>query len=889
MNYKLKQKDLIKDKEGFFGKVIGINLPVVGQIPVKTKRKKVKNATGLYTCCFLEIENDTTFELRSTFALDISICGSALVVLNHMGYDLNDSKSISLAIKDVDKVFEVYKNLIKTNPELFGGKTIEKSSSKNQKDLSKYEKENNLEHQKAKEITEKNNYKVDDFLRDDKISGNLLEALYDENIDFWFNNVDNFDLKYSLRYIVENKNASKILLKKVFEFREKNILEDELHVHYQDLGSDVCTYLKDFDWGRKLFKQAKVETFKEEVWSEYERYPTSLAFDICTKLGDKVWGKELFKEAEKYCKDVYFAEKLSRVFASDDPKWCKEVYISNINDQKNQNVVALCEIGGSIIAHGLNDKVMATESFQKAESMLTYLTDYLMLAGCVLDKDGLNDKKWSQELIQKGLILYCSVDYKEHPNAKDYGFTNEIDYIISCIENDGRHIWNVMEDWLDTIETISEKLGKRLSKKDAVVDYLDDEYKEKLNSENSDKQDIEIDNVNEVKYINYDEVNWVNPPGWEQDAPYVDGKPFTGIVYENYPNGQRSLEDQYTDGIRHGKQTKFYENGYVHWEKIYEYNKFVKWSVNINDTKHNKPKHETVSEAPFKNETEKASNSIVMSELDFDEDLENYYYPKGTKILFSGIAVEYYSNGQKSLQEEIVDGKNHGKCTSWYENGQLKHEGNFIKGRVVGITKRWYSSGNLEREENWIQDDNDITGQKLLSRTMYNEDGSIKSKTDNNEEPIIPEQKSSESDVSLKSEGDPVENFRLFLANNFPNLKLPKGKKYVEFPIFKGILVCCMIKKDGVNVYLYSGGRVPANEIFDKLNSLGVSGKVLNDKYTITPMPGSRNPNVVRIDLLIPYGGRDLDNDDLRKEVLDVYVQLIDLCMPLNPDNLFHE
>ena len=194
MNYKLKQKDLIKDKEGFFGKVIGINLPVVGQIPVKTKRKKVKNATGLYTCCFLEIENDTTFELRSTFALDISICGSALVVLNHMGYDLNDSKSISLAIKDVDKVFEVYKNLIKTNPELFGGKTIEKSSSKNQKDLSKYEKENNLEHQKAKEITEKNNYKVDDFLRDDKISGNLLEALYDENIDFWFNNVDNLSL-----------------------------------------------------------------------------------------------------------------------------------------------------------------------------------------------------------------------------------------------------------------------------------------------------------------------------------------------------------------------------------------------------------------------------------------------------------------------------------------------------------------------------------------------------------------------------------------------------------------------------------------------------------------------------------------------------------------------
>jgi len=97
-----------------------------------------------------------------------------------------------------------------------------------------------------------------------------------------------------------------------------------------------------------------------------------------------------------------------------------------------------------------------------------------------------------------------------------------------------------------------------------------------------------------------------------------------------------------------------------------------------------------------------------------------------------------------------------------------------------------------------------------------------------------------------------------------------------------------MVKKDGVNVYLYSGGRVPAKEIFDKLNSFGVSGKVINDKYTITPMPGSRNPNVVRIDLLVPYDNRDLENDDLRKEVLDVYTQLIDLCMPLNPDAVFH-
>ena len=136
---------------------------------------------------------------------------------------------------------------------------------------------------------------------------------------------------------------------------------------------------------------------------------------------------------------------------------------------------------------------------------------------------------------------------------------------------------------------------------------------------------------------------------------------------------------------------------------------------------------------------------------------------------------------------------------------------------------------------------------------------------------------------------DNVESFREFLLGHFPTLKLPKGKKYVEFPIGKGMLVCCMVKTNCANVYLYSGGRVPAREVFDKLNSLGISGKVIDDKYTITPMPGSRNPNVVRIDLLVPYDGRELNSTEMREEVLNVYIQLIDLCMPLNPDNPFYD
>ena len=42
-----------------------------------------------------------------------------------------------------------------------------------------------------------------------------------------------------------------------------------------------------------------------------------------------------------------------------------------------------------------------------------------------------------------------------------------------------------------------------------------------------------------------------------------------------------------------------------------------------------------------------------------------------------------------------------------------------------------------------------------------------------------------------------------------------------------------------------------------------------------------KNPNVVRIDIEIPYDGRDLNSDEMREEVYDVYSQFLELCKPL--------
>jgi len=142
-------------------------------------------------------------------------------------------------------------------------------------------------------------------------------------------------------------------------------------------------------------------------------------------------------------------------------------------------------------------------------------------------------------------------------------------------------------------------------------------------------------------------------------------------------------------------------------------------------------------------------------------------------------------------------------------------------------------------------------------------------------------EKSTVPETEADDKEDPVESFREFMAGEFTGMKLPKNKNYGEYVIGSGMLICFMAKKSSVSTYLYSSGKLPAKKVFEKINSLGLSGKVINDKYTLTPMPGSRNPNVVRIDIEIKYDGRDLNSAEMRAEVKDVYGQLLELCKPI--------
>ena len=172
--FKLEDKHLVKD--GLF--ITAVVLPKVGEVSIKSRARKLAKSGWLKSCDFIQFENDTTIELRSTWTLDVSACGTTLVVLHHMGYDLNDSKSIAQASKDKNNVYSKYEELIDQKPELFGSKWVETA-----KKIKESEKKKEIERQRKKEQKAEKK-KEEEFFKLFKTETELIffsYSLYNEN------------------------------------------------------------------------------------------------------------------------------------------------------------------------------------------------------------------------------------------------------------------------------------------------------------------------------------------------------------------------------------------------------------------------------------------------------------------------------------------------------------------------------------------------------------------------------------------------------------------------------------------------------------------------------------------------------------------------------------
>ncbi|KAA3649785.1 MAG: hypothetical protein DWP98_06330 [Bacteroidetes bacterium] len=66
--------------------------------------------------------------------------------------------------------------------------------------------------------------------------------------------------------------------------------------------------------------------------------------------------------------------------------------------------------------------------------------------------------------------------------------------------------------------------------------------------------------------------------------------------------------------------------------------------------------------------------------------------------------VEYYDNGLKKMEGELLNGQRHGKWFAYYENGMKWSEGNFNKGLRVGLGIVYYENGKKKLEGLYDQD-----------------------------------------------------------------------------------------------------------------------------------------------------------------------------------------
>ncbi len=121
--------------------------------------------------------------------------------------------------------------------------------------------------------------------------------------------------------------------------------------------------------------------------------------------------------------------------------------------------------------------------------------------------------------------------------------------------------------------------------------------------------------------------------------------PYTGLMRDFHPNGQKKLEGRYLNGKQQGAWASWHENG---------------------------------------------QKAVEVS------------FAEGTQV---GRRTTWYNNGQKKHEANWIDGKADGLSMKWYENGQKEIEGRWIDGEQDGFWTSWHENGQRKTEVNWCRTD----------------------------------------------------------------------------------------------------------------------------------------------------------------------------------------
>jgi antitoxin component YwqK of YwqJK toxin-antitoxin module len=86
---------------------------------------------------------------------------------------------------------------------------------------------------------------------------------------------------------------------------------------------------------------------------------------------------------------------------------------------------------------------------------------------------------------------------------------------------------------------------------------------------------------------------------------------------------------------------------------------------------------------------------VEFGSLERDEDGAMCYQGQ----LFTGIAVDYWPNGQLATEQYYTNGAETGLIRGWHDNGILCLEATLEAECIKGIGREWHRNGQLKREE----------------------------------------------------------------------------------------------------------------------------------------------------------------------------------------------
>ena len=142
-----------------------------------------------------------------------------------------------------------------------------------------------------------------------------------------------------------------------------------------------------------------------------------------------------------------------------------------------------------------------------------------------------------------------------------------------------------------------------------------------------------------------------------------------------------------------------------------------------------------------------------------------------------------------------------------------------------------------------------------------------------------------DDDHEPAASGDPVEDFRQFMASHLGKVSLPKGRPYGSIRLGQWFELTFHVRRNDVGIFFASRPEVTAEAVLGWIEVQGLAERELAPGYLVRPQRGARNPDVVRIEFSVPMAEpAALYTVGLRKTALALFNALAEALEPIVDD-----